>query len=79
MEIRTPTWVRDKTPLTPPSAELTVGTQEVLSMTLKLPHPPTEQGLKCGREFCWEIVETISLEGVAAEFGVPNPSLCMEG
>lgn len=36
-------------------------------MILKLLHPLRGQGLECGREFYGEMVEEISLEGVAAE------------
>ena len=48
-------------------------------MTLKLPHPLREQGLKCGREFFQETVEDISSERVAAKLWVPSPLICLEG
>ena len=52
----------------PPSAEFTGGGHRgYLPMTLKLPHSLREQGLKCGKEFCQETVEDISLERAAAE------------
>ena len=46
------------------------GHRTYLSVTFKLPHLLSEHGLKCGKEFCSEIVE-ISSERVAAEFEFP--------